>query len=335
MNNSAFSEIVDAISTARRIAIVTHVGPDGDAAGSSLALMLLLRNLGKDAKAYIRRADLGAPSVMEGCELFSDPDDFDMSSDLVIALDCATVKRISTPLFAENIASFKVVNIDHHETNPGYGALNYIVAGGSSTGEIIWELAVSQNWELTRPIAEALWTAIVTDTGRFSYSSTSSRTFLCAADLKERGKIRQDYLNDEIFCRVDKKVLQLRARALSTLELWDDGRVAVIKLDADDYAEFDCKKSDTEDFVDIPRSVRGIKMAIFFYRSSGDDDSIKLSIRSYEPVSASDFAAQFGGGGHRLAAGATIKGSMDEVVAKVKAIVKNLSPAEEQRHRGF
>ncbi len=241
----------------------------------------------------------------------------------MICLDSATVKRIGTPIIVENFDAFKIVNIDHHETNPSYGTLNYVIPNSASTGEITWELAVSQKWELTRPIAEAVWTAVVTDTGRFSYSSTSARTFLCAADLKERGKIRQDYLNDELFCRTDNKVLQLKCRALSTLELWNGGRVAVIRLDAGDYGEFGCKKADTEDFVDIPRSVRGVKLAIYFFRSKAEEKCIHLSIRSCEPVSASDFASQFGGGGHHLAAGATIDGTMDEVIFTVKNAIEN------------
>lgn len=308
------------LSVARSIALVTHRGPDGDAIGSSLALTLLLRAKGKDARLYANIADIGAPRVLDGLDILSRPDEAAAAPrpDLLVCLDCATVQRISVPFFRENVSAFRTLVIDHHESNPRFGDVNFVVDDASSTGELVWELARTAGWPLDRTIAEALWVAIVTDTGRFSYSSTHPSTLECGADLLRHG-VRHDYLNDEIFSKTAPNVMRLRSRAYATLQIWFDGMVATIRLDAADYAALGCRKADSEDFVDIPRAVRGAKLAIFFYRSLPDEPSTHLSIRAYPPLDACAFAARFGGGGHQAAAGATINCGMAEAIARVRA----------------
>ncbi len=317
MQNDSIEKVIETIMAADDIAVVTHVGPDGDASGSSLALGLMLGKLGKRAKVYVRRSDLGAPAVMSGTELFSDPDAADLAPGLLVCLDCATPARISVPGFRDKLDGLNVLNIDHHESNDGFGKVNYVVADASSTGELVWRIARAADWEIDQSAAEALWVAIVTDTGRFSYSCTHPSTLECGADLLRRG-VRQDFLNDEIFSRMELRALRLRARAYASLETWMDGKVAVIHLDVPDYLATGCRKADSEEFVNIPRAVRGASLAIFFYRSKSYDDATHLSIRAREPLSASALAERFGGGGHRLAAGATIKCGIEEAMERVR-----------------
>ena len=308
---------------ARTVSIVTHRGPDGDAIGSSLALFLLLRAQGKDVRLYARLADIGAPRILEGLENLSAPESAEADCaaslpDLLVCLDCASPDRISVPFLRDNLAKFRVLNIDHHQSNPRFGAASFVVDGASSTGELVWRIASEAGWSLDRRIAEALWVAIVTDTGRFSYSSTAPSTLECGAALMRCG-IRQDRLNDEIFDKAPLNTMRLRARAYASLETWCDGKVAVIRLDAADYEACGCTKADSEDFVNIPRAVRGTVMSVFFYRSRRDENCTHLSIRSKEPLSACAFAAIFGGGGHILAAGATIDCGISEAVARARA----------------
>ncbi len=311
-------EAIDALRAAERIAIATHVGPDGDASGSSLAMCLMLRKLGKDVRAYLRKADLGAPAVMEGTALFLDPAEADFSADTLLCLDCAARSRIAVPAFRDGLQRFKVVNVDHHESNDGFGDVNFVVPDASSTGELVWQMALAAGWEIDRPAAEALWVAVVTDTGRFSYSCTRPSTLECGADLLRRG-VRQDFLNDELFSKTDLRVMRLRTLAYESLETWFNGKVAVIALDADAYLSTGCKKADSEDFVDIPRAVRGAEMAVFIYRSLPDERLSHISVRARKPFSAAALAKTFGGGGHDLAAGATLDGGVAEAAGRVKA----------------
>ena len=314
---------IRALSDARAVAIATHRGPDGDAIGSSLALAIVLEALGKDAALYARAADIGAPRVLRGLERLRAPEAAAAAPrpDLLVCLDCASPDRVSVPFFRGNLASFRVLNIDHHESNPRFGAVNWVVDDASSTGELVWRLAKAAGWPIPPDAAEALWVAVVTDTGRFSYSCTHPSTLECGADLLRLG-VRQSFLNDEIFAKAPLRAMRLRARAYASLQVWCDGAVAVISLDASDYADCGCTKADSEDFVDIPRAVRGVRLAVFIYRSRADEDCAHLSIRAYEPASASAFAALFGGGGHRAAAGATLKGAgVDEALSRVRAAI--------------
>ena len=319
------AEALAEIAGAHRIAIVTHVGPDGDAVGSSIALGTLLEAAGKEAAVYIRRGDVGAPAVLEGVARLRDPEEAarDPAPDLLVCLDCAATKRIAVPFFRDGLSRFRVLNVDHHESNPLFGDANYVKPDASSTGELVWNLARRAGWEIGRDAAEALWVAVTTDTGRFSYSCTHPSTLECVADLLRRG-VRHDYLNDEVFSRADLRVMRLRALAYASLETWFDGRVAVIHLDADDYARTGCKKADSEDFVDIPRAVRGADMAVFFYRSLPDETATHLSIRAREPLAAADLAARFGGGGHRLAAGATLPCGVAEAMGQARAALAEM-----------
>ncbi len=315
---NAMQEAIDALAAAERIAIATHVGPDGDASGSSLAMCLMLRGCGKDVRAYLRQGDLGAPAVMEGTGLFLDPASADFSADTLLCLDCASSSRIAVPAFRDNLGRFRVVNVDHHESNNGFGDVNFIVPDASSTGELVWQMALAAGWKIDRAAAEALWVAIVTDTGRFSYSCTRPSTLECGADLLRRG-VRQDFLNDELFSQMDLRVMRLRTWAYESLETWFDGRVATIALDADAYVSTGCKKADSEDFVDIPRAVRGAEMAVFFYRSRPDEGVTHISVRARKPYSAAALAKTFGGGGHDLAAGATLECGVAEAANRVRA----------------
>lgn len=312
MTNNSVQEIIDAIEKARSFVITAHVSPDGDASCSSLALALMLRAKGKNVRLAIPLNDLGAPGVLPMFASFVDVTEIE-KPDYLICLDSATVPRIAIPSLRDKVGIWPTINIDHHATNDMYGDLNYVLGDWSSTGEVIYDIAMTAGWTIDRDVAEALWVAIVTDTGRFAYSCTRPSTLRCAADLLSRG-VRAPWLNDELFCFRERKEVEIHRRAENSLETWFDGKVAVISLEADDYTETGCTKSSTENFSDIPRSVRGTMLSIFFYRLP-DDPKTHLSIRARPPFSAAAFAARLGGGGHELAAGATLELPMVEAKA--------------------
>ena len=313
------ADILALIGRARRVVLSAHTYPDVDAVGSCLAMADFLRALGKEAVVALPKKDIGPVRALDGFADIVNPGDFDFATppDLFVCLDCATVPRIALPELRGKTGLWRTLNIDHHETNERYGHLNYVVGGASSTGEVIYDIAKAAGWPLDRDVAEALWVAIVTDTGRFSYSATKPSTLLCAADLYARG-VRVTWLNDELFSVFDRKVLDIQARALASLETWYGGKVAVISLSERDYAETGCTKSCTETFANIPRSVRGSVLAVFIYRLPGDPKT-HFSIRARAPYSACALAKVFGGGGHELAAGATVEMPIDDAKAAVIA----------------
>ena len=317
--NAPVETVIARLEAAERVVITAHVNPDGDASGSSLALALFMRARGKTVRLAIPMNDLGAPGVLETFQSFRDDSPIE-TPDLFVCLDCATVPRLSLPELRDKAGVWPTLNIDHHATNTRYGHLNYIIDDYSSTGEVIYDIAKAAGWSIDRDIAEALWVAIVTDTGRFSYSSTSPSTLRCGADLLACG-VRAPWLNDELFCIKDRKEQDIYLRALSSLETWYDGKVAVITLTERDYEETGCTKSCTETFADIPRSVRGSGIAVFLYRLPGDPKT-HASIRARPPYSACALAQVFGGGGHELAAGATLDMGIDDAKAAIKAELK-------------
>ena len=307
---------IASLEAAKSVVLTAHVSPDGDASCSSLALALMLRARGKFVRLAIPMDDLGAPGILETFESFRDDTPI-TEPDLFVCLDCATVPRLALPELRDKAGVWHTLNIDHHATNTRYGQQNYVIDDYSSTGEVVYDIAKAAGWTIDRDVAEALWVAIVTDTGRFSYSSTRPSTLRCAAELLAYG-VRATWLNDELFSIFDRKVLDIQARALASLETWCDGKVAVITLTEHDYEETGCTKSCTETFANIPRSVRGAGLAIFIYRLPGDSKT-HLSIRAREPYSACDLAKVFGGGGHELAAGATVDMSIADAKIAIKA----------------
>ena len=311
---------IDELRAARDVAIVAHKGPDGDAIGSSLALALSLRAAGRRVRLYARREDIGAPGVLDGLDALSplEAAATDPAPDLLVCLDCATVARIAAPFFRDRIGSFRTLVIDHHESNPRYGTVNFVVDDASSTSELVFDILERGGWPMSREVAEALWVGIATDTGRFSYSSTHPSTLECAAKLLRLG-VRHAYLNDEVFCKASLGATRLRALAYASLEMWCGGAVATIRLDADAYESCGCAKADSEDFVDIPRAVRGAALAVFFYRSFSAEPVTHISLRACDGrVDACAFAALFGGGGHRAAAGATLECPLAEAERRVR-----------------
>lgn len=314
--NTSLIKIIQTLEDAKKIIIATHKGPDGDAVGSSLALGMILRNLGKKVEIAIKMTDIGTPKILRGIETLMSPERTMGNPDLLVCLDCADENRISYVPFKEKTKVWRTMNIDHHDSSNCFGDFHYVLPGFSSTGEIILKIAQKAKWNVTSEIADAIWTAIVTDSGRFSYSCTSASTLKAGAYLLSHGA-RYVELNDALFFQIPSNLMELRKKAMASLQVWCNGKVSVIALDEDDYAATNCSKADTEDFVDIPRSVSGTVISIFFYRSF-PGDSTHMSIRSRTGYSAQEIAKHFGGGGHIVAAGATVADPLDTAMSYAK-----------------
>ena len=303
--------IIHAIESARRVVAVSHLKPDGDALGSALGLVGCLRAAGRDAVATTLSPLPDYYGFLEHLRLIVPVRDIaPRDGDLLVFCDCSGPDRI--PEEARHLAgAMPCACIDHHKTNAGFAPVQYVDPDCGSASELVWRVAKKAGWPIDAATAEALWVGIYTDTGRFTFDSTTPDTLRCAAELLEKG-VRTNLVTEKIYNETSLARLRLRARAIETLRLGAEGRVAFMHLGAADYAELGCTPADSEFFVDIPRSIRGVRAAAFLYAVG--PDAASLSLRTVPPHDASEFCRLRGGGGHARASGATFRGrSFDEL----------------------
>ncbi len=313
------------IASAKRILISGHLSPDGDSLGSMIAMAKLLTNAGKEAFATADHNALGKPGFLDGAEKLIHTRKLRRQKkfDLFIAVDCSGFDRMPPEVMpvAEGLPT---ICIDHHVTNAGtFGDVQMVDPGASSAGEIVWRFAKWMEWRLDREIAEALWVAIVTDTGRFAYDMTRPGTMRAAADILKHD-VRTSLINDIIYGTFSRKAVELKRLAWRSLHVWKNRKVAEVSLDRDDFRAVRGTKADAEDIIEIPRSVVRNEIALFFYQIPDRTKETRCSIRTRGEWDATVLAAKFGGGGHRRAAGCTIRGTMGSAKRKMRAAVKEL-----------
>ena len=314
---SEVTAVADAIRSHDRFLLVTHENPDGDALGSILALKLALDQLGKDSVMYLYG---DAPLPVEYAFMPLDelrrrlPDDW--RERVLIAVDCANDTRIGPepePLEGAPL----VLDIDHHHDNTRFGQINLIVPNASSTGEVLRDVFAELGVELTPEIAEALYIALVTDTGRFQYSNTTAKALRLAAELVEAGADVH-----AIFRRVYETVqfakLKLLARALERAQIYDGGRLVVSYLLRNDFTDIGAAEAYSEGIIDYLRAVEGADMAALI-REPRDGPANRVSLRaSNDELDVSAIARKSGGGGHRQAAGFSSDDSIEEITEFIK-----------------
>src|SRR5437588_3129241 len=301
---SEVAAVGDAIRSHDRFLLVTHENPDGDALGSILALKLALDQLGKDTVMYLY-GDAPLPveySFMPLAELRRLlPDDW--RERVLIAVDCANETRIGPepePLEGAPL----VLDIDHHHDNTRFGRINLIVPNASSTGEVLRDVFAELGVELTPEIAEPLYIALVTDTGRFQYTNTTPKALRLAAELVEAGADVHAVFQ-QVYESVEFAKLKLLARALERARVLEGGRIVVSNLRRSDFAEVGAAGSYSEGIIDYLRAVEGAEVAVLIREPPADEEPTRrISLRaSVDEIDVSAIARLFGGGGHRQAAG--------------------------------
>ena len=313
------------IAASKRILVSGHLSPDGDSLGSMIAMARLLRNAGYEAYATADLNALGKPGFLEGVEDLIPVRKLTRQKkfDLFIAVDCASFERMPPEVrpVAEKLPK---ICIDHHVTNDGsFADISIVDPGASSTGELVWQVAKWNEWKLDRPIAEARWVAIVTDSGRFAYDSTKPGTMRAAGDLLKHG-VRTALINDILYGTFPRKAIELKRIAWRSLHVWKNRKVAEVTLSRDDFREVRGTKADAEDIIEIPRSVAKNEIALFFYQIPDRTKETRCSIRTRGDWDATVLAAKFGGGGHVKAAGCTIKASMGSAKRQMRTAVREL-----------
>jgi bifunctional oligoribonuclease and PAP phosphatase NrnA len=318
--NQGFAAIGDVLKSARTFAVLTHVRPDGDAIGSQLGMVLALQKLGKTVVAWNEDGLPESFAFLTGSELITKPPDQPMEFDVVLALDTAAKNRLGTGINA--VRTYKtLVNIDHHASNPGYGDLNYIDAQAPATGQIIYELLQDQKLPFFPEIADALFVAISTDTGSFRYQNTTAQTFEIAGKLVEAG-VDLATISQRVYESYPKRRILLLGQLLNEATFHANDRVATFSLTEATKARLAIDPADIDGLIDVIRTIDTVVVAIFFEEL--EDQRVRISVRSKNPkIDANKICSTWGGGGHQLAAGARIRGTLEEVRTKVISYVSN------------
>jgi bifunctional oligoribonuclease and PAP phosphatase NrnA len=317
---TAIDAVVDELRQAQKLILTTHENPDGDALGSLLAMHWILEQLGKDSVMYMSPDEFPLPweyrdLTFEG--LVGAPPD-DVEERIAVFLDCGNIDRMPVDFLKR--AGVHIVNIDHHHDNTNFGTVNLVDPSASCTAEIVWRLSKELGAEITPRIADALYVALVTDTGRFMYENTTPDAHRMAAELIQIG-VDPHRVYRRLFEDLPFRRLQLLQRALASVHRYDEGALTVGHLTIDDFEQTGALETDSEGIVDHIRAVEGTAVAVLVRELLGDGrrGKRKVSLRAVNGrVDVSEIARRMGGGGHRQAAGFTTELPFDELVEQLR-----------------
>jgi phosphoesterase RecJ-like protein len=316
-------QVLEEIRSADRFILVTHETPDGDALGSLVAMQEVLRALDKDSVMFMAAEEFPLPYeyrffVLDGLVSVV-PDD--VAERTIVFLDCGNIDR--NPAHELKRDGAQILNLDHHHDNTRFGTVNHVVPEASCTAEIVWDLMKALGVRPTLPVAEALYVGLVTDTGKFMYENTGTRAHVMAAELIATG-VDVHEIYKRLYEGIPYGKLELLARGLTNVERYDDGRLTLSHLSADDFRQTGAEENYSEGVIDHLRSVEGTAVAALVRDrlSRGTAGVRKVSLRaSDDRVDVSRIARARGGGGHRQAAGFSTEMGWDELVAFLRSEV--------------
>lgn len=303
--------------------VVSHVQPDGDAVSSVLATGQLLGMLGKRCTMAIADRIPGRLAYLPDSHLIQVAAEGEPPArlyDRVIAVDCADYSRIGSAdrWFA---ADARILNIDHHPTNDGYGDVCLIDTEAAATAEILYALISAMDVTWTKALADCIYTGILTDTGGFRYSNTTPATFKIASEMLEYGT-EGHQLADMLLEKMAHAHVLLLQRALGTLSFAADERISWVKVTLRDMAETHATNEDLEGLVNYPRNIEGVEVGLLF--KEVEPGKVKVSLRSAGNVDVAAFAKSWGGGGHVRAAGLTVHQPLAEAETRIIASLTEL-----------
>ena len=315
------AHLADEIRKRQRFVITSHVRPDGDAIGSSLAMAYALRELGKDVRVVFRDEPPPPLQVFPGVSEIEVTGRVDDPGDAVIVMESGDLKRTGV----EGLDRGFVINIDHHLGNSMYGSLNWFDLSAAACGEMVFDLVKALGVPLTPEIATHVYVAILTDTGSFHYSSISPRTFDICRQCVEAG-VDPPAVARSIFDSNNLGRLKLFGAVLSKMELDPSGRLATVYVDRQLARECGGTYEDTEGLINLPLTVKEIQAVVFFKEDATND--WRISMRSKGEVDINAVAKQFGGGGHKNASGCSARGPIEELKKLFRArIIEQIDAA--------
>ena len=308
-------DLNDIINKSKNILIVTHVNPDGDALGSMTAMYGILQDNFKKKPSMLALSHI--PSIYQELPHIKEIktlDDIDKSMvyDLVIAVDLAALDRLMDAQILFDKAKF-TINLDHHKTNNGYGDFARVKGNASSAGEVIYEVAKELNWKISEEVALSLYTSILTDTGAFRFDNTSAKSLRVAADLIERG-VKPVEVYKKCYENKSKGLVLFQNYCMNKAQFINDDKIAYLIVYKKDLDKFNAKGDYTDGLAETLRSINTTEVS-FVLKEIGDK-VFKASMRS-KHIDIAKVCETFNGGGHKFAAGCTIKASAEDAVKRI------------------
>ncbi len=316
---NSLKEIANELKNRDNFLLLGHKIPDGDCIGSILGLYAGLDALGKKATMFLSDKIPSIYFYLSNVELITDelpPQDV---VENIIFLDCTDTGRVDDEV-AQNLSKDATIfNIDHHVSNKYFGDFNYVDASASATAEIIYELLLAGGVPITENIANPLYAGIVMDTGNFQYNNTSAKTHRIAADLLEYG-VNLEETRINLFESKPMAEVLLLAKALENFNISENGKLAWMLLSYQDIDRLNAHGLHPEGLINYTRMIKGVQVGMVFREI--EPGVIKIGFRSKKDIDVSLIAQELGGGGHKLAAGASQEGSLATVVTQVLELVE-------------
>ncbi len=315
--NTLVEEFIEVLGKAPKVALFSHVSPDGDCVGSMLAIGLALEKMGKEVSFYNPSRIPSNLEFLPGssriCQQLPDP-----QPETLMFVDCTDLGRVNLSMSDISKVS-TVLNLDHHISNQNFGHLNWVDSQASAVGELALTLINLLGVEIDGDIATNLYTAIVTDSGCFQYSNTTAQTHRLAADLLDKGIDLSD-IHHKIFDQKPLSQIKLLQSALNGLEIHAKGQLALMTLSLEDFHKSGAEQESSEGLVNHARGIAGVEVAVLL-KEVGPLE-IRGGLRSNRWLNVSEIAAQFGGGGHSRAAGCTLRVPIEEAKKRIIAMVE-------------
>ncbi len=317
MNIDPIQLIKNKILESKRIAITSHLRPDGDSICTSLALFFMGKLLGKEM-AIINKDETPFPfnhfQDVAHIKIGQIPSGY---YDAIILLECANVLRSGQ----DNLKNDFKINMDHHFSNDFYADINWVDPEAAAVGSMAFLLGEKLDIAFTPQIANHLYCALVSDTGSFQFSNTRARSFEVCFKLIELGASPID-TTEQLFNNNSPEKIKLLGVVLSTLRMNDKGNIAIITMLKKNLDDLNLKEIETEDITTLARSIKGVQMVLFFKETG--DNTYRVSIRSKGKANAALVAEHFGGGGHKHAAGFTVSGQHEKLLKEIPKTVNDL-----------
>ena len=294
-----------------KILILTHRSPDGDTIGSGYALAMALRKLGKNVKV-----DCTDP-FPDKYSYFTDKlEKLEFDEEFVVSVDVADTKLLGEKLsgYADKID----LCIDHHGSNTKFAKEYYVEASAAAAAQVIEKLIRLMNVEFDKDIANAIYTGITTDTGCFRYTNVTAETHRIAADMIDCGA-ESGMINRLMFETKSRSRLEIERRVMDSMQFYLDGRCAIVYATIDMMKESGAVDSDMEGVASCPKQIEGFMVGIT--RREKNNGKFKVSVRTTDEIDASNICANFGGGGHKAAAGCMITGTLNESIEQIVTVV--------------
>ena len=310
-------QIIEKINNNQRFLVVAHENPDGDAIGSTLALALSLRDMGKDVVAYNADAVPDVMRFLPQCDVLVDSLPDNSHFDIAFVLDAGDLERTALPV--RDLCQ-TVINIDHHPYSD-FGDLCYVDTDACATAVLIYRVLMACQYQPSLAVAKALYLGILSDTGSFRYSSANQESFAIAGALVGLG-VDPWEVSSNLYESNTPERMRLLSLVLPSLQISSSGHYASISMTLDTLKQSGASEEHSDGFVNYPRSIRGVEVALFIHQIS--ENIYKVSFRSRGAIDVGALSRKLGGGGHHNAAGAKINGTLDEVKSSVSILLDQL-----------